>query len=164
MIILYLLATILTVFVGFRDGAGRNGRIRKRKYYRTCILRALGVGQVFLISLVALAYISSIEFGVVEDISKRCVPLFALYTLMVLLTFVPYLIPNWEIKSLVTVLVFGPLTLFQPIVIVCGLGYGMYPFIEHSLEILFVSCGGVFCLLFEHLLDMMGWAKRDAEV
>ena len=135
MIYLYILATTLTLFVGFRDAAGRNARITKKQYYLDCIVRAFLLGQICLLPLVALAFLSSADFTIIDGMSERCLPLFTAYTVLVFMTFVPYAVPNWEIKSLVTVVVFGPLTVLQPLVVFCGTLYAVIPFSDHFHEI-----------------------------
>ena len=164
MMFLYVCATVLTVFVGFRDAAGRNPRIKKGMYYRNCILKAFGLGQVFLGGLWVLAVLLTIDFSIVHAISERCFEPFLAYIAVVLITFVPYFIPNWEIKSLVTVLVFGPLTLIQPLVIVLTVLQAMFPYIDSHRECFFIAIGTLFCLLFERIIGRLGWAKKEAQI
>ena len=159
---LYSLATVLTIFVGFRDAAGRNARILKKHYYVSCIFKAFVLGQACLVPLVCVAFLCSANFGIIEGISNRCLPVFSAYTALVFLTFVPYAIPNWEIKSLVTVVVFGPLTLLQPLVILSGTVYAVLPFSDHLLEVILICTGSLFCLLFERMLRSLGWSRKAA--
>ena len=164
MIYLYLLATVLTLFVGFRDAAGRNARITKKHYYRNCVIRAFALGQAGLLPLVGLAFLLSADLSVIEHISNRSVPIFLAYTSLVFITFVPYAIPNWEIKSLVTVVVFGPLTLLQPLIVIGSTLYAVIPFTHHPIEVLLVCIGSLICLCFERVLGYLGWAKKAALV
>ena len=164
MLFLYICATILTIFVGFRDAAGRNTKINKTSYYQKCILRAFLFGQAFFASLFTIAYFCAIDFSVIEALSQNCFHPFSLYIALVLLTFIPYLVPNWEIKSLVTVLVFGPLTTLQPLVIIATLIYVIPLYLEHHIECIFVLTGSSICLFFELFLDKMGWSKKEAEL
>jgi hypothetical protein len=163
MIPLYVLASILTLFIGFRDAAGRNSKIQKTRYYIISIVRAFLFGQSFLLSLLGLVLLFELNINVIDSIAQRCLPIFGCYTCIVLCTFLPYTIPNWEVRSVVTVLVFGPLTMIQPIVIIIGIGYAVQPFLSQA-EIIPVLVAGGFCLLFEKLLDLWGWSQRDAQV
>jgi hypothetical protein len=164
MIYLYLLATVLTLFVGFRDAAGRNARIIKTHYYRRCIFRAFMLGQAALLPLVGLTFLLSTDPTVIEDISDRCAPIFLAYTSLVCITFVPYGIPNWEVKSLITVVVFGPLTLLQPLVVTGATFYAVMPFTHHPIEVLLVCVGSFICLCFERVLAYLGWAQKSASL
>ena len=164
MIALYLLASLLTILVGFRDAAGRNTKINKRRYYVLSVLRALGFGQLVLCSLMLLAKILQLDQELLGQIAERSLPIYVAYAGVVLCTFVPYTIPSWEIKSVVTVLVFGPLTLLQPVVIIVGAGYSIYPYTDRYLEVIFVLLGTVFCLCFELLLDKLQWSQKAASL
>ena len=111
-----------------------------------------------------LAIICRIDLDVIQLIAERSLPIYLSYTGLVLCTFIPYAIPNWEIKSVVTVLVFGPLTLLQPVVIIAGAGYSIYPYWDRVLEVFFVLLGTLFCLCFEYTLDKLQWSYRAASL
>ena len=160
--LLYFLATLLTFFIGFRDAAGRHAGIHKTRYYVRCMTYAVLFGQAGLLSLLGLAWMSNLDFSLLHAIEQRAAPIYGGYTGLVLCTFIPYAIPNWEIKSLVTVLVFGPLTLLQPLVIIVGGAYAIQPYWAHHQVVLFTITGMLFCLLFESILSRLGYAKRLA--
>jgi hypothetical protein len=44
-LVLWLLATLDAAFAGYRDAAGRNALINKRRYYRCAMLRGALMGQ-----------------------------------------------------------------------------------------------------------------------
>ena len=165
MLFFYVCASLLTIFVGFRDAIGRNARIRKKKYYTTAVLRAFLFGQLILGTMYGSAYLFNVDSSVIDMLSERCRTPFTIYISLVLSTFIPYQIPNWEIKSLVTVLVFGPLTTAQPIVIIATMIYALIPldFVAQR-EILWFVLGCTFCLFFERVLEELGWSKRDAMI
>ena len=165
MLFLYLCATLLTVFVGFRDALGRNAKIYKESYYLSAIARAFFVGQFFLGSLFFSATFYEVDMVVIEGVSKRCFWPFSLYIGMVMFAFLPYMIPNWEIKSMVTVLIFGPLTIVQPIVIIITMLYALEP-VDSLFDgaTLCFCIGCVFCLFFERFLSWMKWSQKDAEL
>ena len=96
--LLYGLATLLTFFVGFRDAAGRHAGIRKGRYYIRCMIYAVLVGQAGLLGLLSVAWMSSLDFSLLQAIEQRAAPIYGGYTGLVLCTFIPYAIPNWEIK------------------------------------------------------------------
>ena len=162
MIFLYSFFSLFCLFVGFRDAAGRNAKIRKNAYYIRSVTRSFLVGQAFFCVLFALAVFMRIDFLVLEEVSARCVSIFGGYTVLVLCSFLPYSIPNWEVKSLSTVLLLGPMTMIQPIIICLGLGYASHPFLNRHVEMIFVMTAGFFCLFFEGILNRFGWSKHDA--
>ena len=165
MLFLYLCATLLTIFVGFRDAIGRNAKINKKKYYLKSVVRSFFIGQVLLAVLYISAYLYGVDIDVIERFAQRCFLPFSTYITLVLLTFIPYLIPNWEIKSMITVLIFGPLTTGQPIVIITTMLYALQPldFVINK-ETIWLFMGCCFGLLFERFLHRMGWSKRDAQL
>lgn len=162
MIFLYIYFGVFCALVGFRDAAGRNALIHKKKYYLRCITRSFLVGQLCFFSLLLLAFLLCVDLQIIQKISVRMNPVLGVYTAMVILSFIPYSIPNWEIKSLSTVLLLGPLTIVQPLVVIGSIVYGIVPFVNHELEVIFMVIGGCFCLLFEQILEHLGWSKRDA--
>lgn len=165
MLLLYLCATLLTLFIGFRDAIGRNGKIQKKHYYQKAVVRSFLVGQLILGILYLSAYLYEIEISKIEQISQRCFLPFSTYIALVLCTFIPYLIPNWEIKSMVTVLIFGPLTKLQPVVIIATMFYAIEPFpITTHKETIWFILGCCFGLFFEQFLNWMGWSKRDSQL
>ena len=165
MLFFYLCASLLTILVGFRDAIGRNAMIKKRRYYTTAVLRAFLFGQLILSTLYGSAYLFNVDTSMIEMLSERCRTPLTIYISLVLSTSIPYQIPNWEIKSLVTVLVFGPLTTAQPIVIIATMFYALIPldFVARK-EILWFVLGCTFCLVFEKVLEELGWSKRDAKI
>lgn len=82
-------------------------------------------------------------------------------TCVVLASYLPYVIPSLEVRSLVTVAVFGPLTLIQPVVVVAGViaGVSVHPSWP---ALLLLAAGAFIALTFERLLDRIGWAAREA--
>ena len=165
MLFFYVCATLLTMFVGFRDAIGRNAKINKRKYYVLSVVRSFLIGQLFLGLLYTSAYLYGVDLLFIENVARRCFLPFATYIALVLFTFIPYLIPSWEIKSMITVLVFGPLTTGQPIIIITTMLYALKPFeITMNKESIWLLMGCCFCLLFERFLCQMGWSKRDAQL
>ena len=163
MFFLYLCATLLTIFVGFRDAAGRNAKIKKTSYYVRSMVRSFCVGQIMLGFLFACAYsMEQFDISIIEVIAQRCFLPFSFYIAIVLMTFIPYMIPNWEIKSLVTVLVFGPLTSIQPIVILTTMMYALQSIDALCCtETCFVYMGCFLCLFFEKFLGWTEWSKND---
>ena len=60
-LLLWLLATVESAFIGYRDAAGRSALIDKRHYYRRALLRGALMGQiaVAIAGTVALAMLAT---------------------------------------------------------------------------------------------------------
>lgn len=164
LVLLYGLATLLSGFVGFRDAAGRNGKIDKRSYYRRGVIRAVLLGQVLLITLGVLGWLA-VGWGGLASFAPtawRAAMIYLPYTAVVLLAFLPYAVPHWEVRSLVTVAVLGPLTLLQPVVVVLGWLVAIAPILHDIPQLIFFTLATGEVLLLESMLGWLGWASEDA--
>lgn len=128
---LYLLVTLDSLFCGYRAAAGRSALIDKRAYYR----RAMSYGALAGQAVVALA---AVAVGVILfrapapaerwrellSVGGRLLTVYVPYALALGAAFALRAIPSVDVKSLTSTLVFGPLTLLRPLVIVAGLAWG----------------------------------------
>lgn len=162
--ILYGLATLLSGFVGFRDAAGRNGHIEKSKYYQRSVLRAILLEQVLLglIGVIGWLAVGSQGLALLAPAAWRAAAVYLPYTAVVLLAFLPYAVPHWEVRSLVTVAVLGPLTLLQPVVVVLGWLAAIAPISGDVPQLIFFSLAAGQVLLLESLLGWLGWSAKEA--
>jgi hypothetical protein len=126
-LLIYLLCVTDAAFAGFRDAAGRNGRIEKRAYHRHAALRGLAVGHAYVLTALAVMALLSLlsghpaqTYANIEASFAATIWVFGSYATLVLLSFAPYLLGGIEARTLATVLVFGPMTLLRPLVIVLG--------------------------------------------
>lgn len=131
-LLLYLLATIDCALCGYRAAAGKNALIDKRAYYQRVMLRAALLGQVS----VAIAAVAS---GVAvlcshnppqllsdfNQIGHRMLTVYLPYAVLILLAFAFRALPSVDLRSLTSVLVFGPLTLIRPLVAIAGVMWGL---------------------------------------
>src|SRR5215216_5913810 len=65
-VLLWLLATVDSAFIGYREAAGRNALIDKSAYYRHALIRGALFGQVAVViagAITAVALISSSDAG-----------------------------------------------------------------------------------------------------
>ena len=63
-LLLWLLATVDSAFIGYRDAAGRNALIDKRDYYRRALLRGALIGQL------AVAIVGTVAAGMLATASQ----------------------------------------------------------------------------------------------
>jgi hypothetical protein len=129
---LAVLAVLDAAFAGFRAAAGRSALIDKRAYYRAALWRgaAHGVAAVALagvaaLGLVGLAPDGAALVGVYEVAAARALWVFGPYAAVLLVALALRAIPSVDLRSLLSVLLFGPLTLIRPMVVVAGLTVGV---------------------------------------
>ncbi|HKR11363.1 MAG TPA: hypothetical protein VJT15_04860 [Pyrinomonadaceae bacterium] len=131
-LLLWLLATVDSAFIGYRDAAGRNALIDKRDYYRRAMLRGALMGQI------AVAIVGTVAGGMLatasqparlfenfELVGRRMLMVYGPYALILLVTFFIRAVPSVDIRSVTSVLVFGPFTLIRPLVVLAGAIWGL---------------------------------------
>jgi hypothetical protein len=129
---LWLLATIDSAFIGYREAAGPNALIDKRAYYRHALIRGALVGQVAVLIvgvLTLLALVNSNDAGAlfskIEAVGARMLIVYVPYALILLTTFLIRAFPSVDIRSITSVLIFGPFTFIRPIVVLAGAVWGV---------------------------------------
>ena len=125
--LLWLLATVDSAFIGYREAAGRNALIDKTTYYRHALIRGLLFGQLAVLivgAFTAVALVSSDNpralFGKLELIGARMLLVYIPYALIILITFCVRAIQSVDIRSITSVLIFGPFTFIRPLVVIAG--------------------------------------------
>ena len=130
--LLWLLATIDSAFIGYREAAGRSALIDKRAYYRHALFRGAIFGQlavliVGVITAVALVSSSNISalYSSIEVVGARMLMVYVPYALILLITFCIRALPSVDIRSITSVLIFGPFTFIRPLVVLAGALWGV---------------------------------------
>ena len=130
---LYLLATCDAAFSGYRAAAGWNALLFKRGYYLRAMVGGALWGQLAVApaGLVAglLAMWSHSPSQVLDDYSTagaRLVQVYLPYAGLIGLAFLLRLVPSVDVRSMTSVLVFGPLTLLRPVVAVGGVVWALF--------------------------------------
>ena len=130
-LLLWLLATVDSAFIGYRDAAGRSALIDKRHYYRRALLRGALMGQiaVAIAGTVALAMLATSGqpaqlLATLDSVAMRMLMIYVPYALILIATFFVRAIPSVDIRSITSVLVFGPFTLIRPLVVLAGAIWG----------------------------------------
>jgi L-asparagine transporter-like permease len=131
-VLLWLLATVDSAFIGYRDAAGRSALIDKRDYYRRALIRGALVGQiaVAIVGIVAAGLLAASPqparlFATFEQVGTRMLMVYVPYALILAITFFFRAIPSVDIRSITSVLVFGPFTLIRPLVVLAGAIWGL---------------------------------------
>ena len=130
--LLWLLATVDSAFIGYREAAGRNALIKKGAYFRRALIRGALFGQlaVLIVGVITtLALVSSSDaaalFSKLEMIGARMLTVYIPYALIILITFCIRAVPSVDIRSITSVLIFGPFTFIRPIVVLAGAVWGV---------------------------------------
>jgi hypothetical protein len=129
---LWLLATLDAAFTGYREAAGRNALIDKRRYYRRAMLRGALFGQlaVLIAAVVVLITltVASDRRLLISDFERagaHMLWVYLPYAGIILIAFAIRLFPSVDIRSITSTIVFGPLTLVRPLVAIGGVAYGI---------------------------------------
>ena len=130
--LLWLLATVDSAFIGYREAGGRNALINKRAYYRHALIRGALVGQVAVLIVGATTAIilatsndAGALFAKIESVGARMLTVYVPYALILLITFLVRAIPSVDIRSITSVLIFGPFTFIRPMVVLAGAVWGV---------------------------------------
>jgi len=131
-LLLWLLATVDAAFIGYRDAAGRSALIDKRHYYRRALVRGALFGQiaVVIVGVVAAGMLATspqpaLLFEMFDRVGMRMLMVYVPYALVLTATFFVRAIPSVDIRSITSVLVFGPFTLIRPLVVLAGAIWGL---------------------------------------
>ncbi len=126
-LLLWLLATVDSAFIGYRDAAGRSALIDKRHYYRRALLRGAVMGQiaVAIVGAVVVEILATTTqplwwFATFDEVATRMMMVYVPNALILIATLFVRAIPSVDIRSITSVLVFGPFTLIRPLVVLAG--------------------------------------------
>ena len=130
--LLWLLATVDSAFIGYREAAGRNALIDKKVYFRHALIRGALFGQlaVLIVGVItAIALITSSDasalYSKMELIGARMLTVYVPYAVILLVTFCVRALPSVDIRSITSVLIFGPFTFIRPLVVLAGAVWGV---------------------------------------
>ena len=131
-VLLWLLATVDSAFIGYREAAGRSALIDKRAYYRHALIRGALFGQlaVLIVGVTTVIVLVSVRdagflFSDLELIGARMLMVYVPYAVILLITFCVRAIPSVDIRSITSVLIFGPFTFIRPVVVLAGAVWGV---------------------------------------
>jgi hypothetical protein len=131
-LLLWALATADAAFIGYREAAGRSALINKGAYYRRAMIRGAVLGQIAVGAVgaaVAVALVLSPEPRALIDelrlAGSRMLTVYVPYALIILIAFAVRAAPSVDLRSITSVLIFGPFTLIRPLVVVAGVAWGV---------------------------------------
>lgn len=130
--LLWFLATLDSAFIGYREAAGRNALIKKKAYYRQALIRGALAGQlaVLIVALITIVTLMTARdplalFFDLQLVGARMLSVYVPYAFIILLTFVVRALPSVDIRSITSVIVFGPFTFIRPVVVLAGAVWGV---------------------------------------
>ena len=130
-LLLWALATIDAAFIGYREAAGRSALIDKGAYYRRAMIRGALFGQIAVLivgaAIAAMLLVSPIPLARIHDLEQvgsRMLTVYLPYAIIVFVAFAVRVAPSVDLRSITSVLIFGPFTLIRPIVVVVGVVWG----------------------------------------
>jgi hypothetical protein len=156
-LLLWVMATMDAAFAGYREAAGRSALIDKRAYYRRAMLRGALFGQV-AVGIAGVAVAVSLLLSPeprallreLEAVGSRMLIVYVPYALIILFTFAVRAAPSVDLRSITSVVIFGPFTLIRPVVVVAGVVWGLLAAPRPNIFLL--------CLLILSLMLTLEWA------
>lgn len=133
MIVALLLASLAlfdATLAGTRAALGRDGRIDKRSYVLRALARAVAWSAAVVAAVatataatVATAPDPSATWRELVEAGRVCLCVFGAFAAVTLCALVVLLSPLRDHRVLASMVVFGPLTMLRPVVVVVGLGF-----------------------------------------
>jgi hypothetical protein len=130
--LLWLLATVDSAFIGYREAAGRNALIDKKDYYRHALIRGALFGQLAVLIVGAVTAVTLVNSNhawllltKLEMIGARMLLVYIPYALIILIALAIRAVPSVDIRSITSTLIFGPFTLIRPLVVLLGAVWGI---------------------------------------
>jgi len=115
---------------------------------RGALLGQIAVGVVGAFAIVILAFSAdrSSLIGQFEDMGTRMLTVFVPYALILFLAFLVRLMPSVDLRSITSVIIFGPFTLIRPVVVIAGIIWGLlygpnWITITSGVWMIFLGCG-----------------------
>jgi hypothetical protein len=152
-------------FAGYRARAGRYALIRRLPHDLRAVRRGCWVAVATLL-LAAACWLalgvarfgpSGLEFDpAAREAALRILRVAGAYTALVVLAFVPYLTGSPDLRSLTTVVLFGPFTLLRPFVVIGASILAAWG--QPRDVVLALALGGALTFLQDPLLERLGRA------
>ncbi len=116
------IALVDGALAGFRSATGRNGLIRKGRYYREALRRGLVLGALGQLGLALLLVLAAIPASLSQltDAGEGMLAVYAPFAALVLLSLLGYWLLPRRPATFLILLGLGPMTLVRPVVAVGG--------------------------------------------
>lgn len=135
-----VLAVVDGAFAGYRAAAGRDGRIDKRVWYREAMARGAAAGAVASLALVALMLALRVEVAEAETAAGRALLIYLPFAGVLGVAALARRVEHVDVRSIASLLVFGPFTLLRPFVLLAGVVAAV---VRGSSEIMILGIGAL---------------------
>ena len=130
-LLLWVLATVDAAFIGYREAAGRSALINKGAYFRRAMIRGALFGQIAVgivgAAIAVMLILSPEPLALVhelQEVGSRMLTVYIPYALIILIAFAVRVAASVDLRSITSVLIFGPFSLIRPVVVVVGVAWG----------------------------------------
>ncbi len=113
------LAVVDGAFAGFRAAAGRSGLLDKRTWYREAMARGAAYGAFAALAMAAL--LVALAPADAEVAARRALAVYLPYAAVLALAGIARRVEHVDVRSIASLLVFGPFTLLRPLVLIAGI-------------------------------------------
>jgi hypothetical protein len=117
---IYLILLIDGGCSGYRSAAGRDACILKQGYYRRAVGKGLIAGQGIALLSAALCALCGLTLPEAKEAAFGALWVYVPYGALVVGALTVRLIPSIDLRSLLSILVFGPLLVVRPLVAIAG--------------------------------------------
>lgn len=130
--VVWLLVSLDCALMGYRLAMGRSALLDKRARHRRASMRAALLGQPALagMTLLAVGLVATGPTGLgaaFDDAMIRLLAVAVPYAAVLLAATALCLVPSRAVRTVATVTIFGPLSLFRPVLVIGAVGYAVLP-------------------------------------
>lgn len=146
----WVLVSLDCGLMGYRLAMGRSGAIDKRRYYQRATVRSALIGQIPIAILTVVAVLLAHHGGAATSNAfngamRRFIMVGGAYAALILAASALCAVPSVTLRTAASVVIFGPLTLLRPLVVVATVVYavGFHPSPPVLLVALLVAIPGI---------------------
>ncbi|WP_372364464.1 hypothetical protein [Candidatus Uabimicrobium sp. HlEnr_7] len=131
--LLYVLAVLDCAFSGYRSAAGKNALIYKGKYFLQRMACGVLIGHIPILiagSLIFLGWLVTANAQLfLQNVNRAgylMLVIYVPYTIIVMAAFIVRAIPSVDLRSITSVVIFGPFTILRIPTAIVGVGLAIY--------------------------------------
>lgn len=165
--LLYFLAVIDGMFVGYRDAIGRNPRLDKRAFFLRAMLTGIGLAHLAMLLIAITVGITllaapdpALTVASLHEVTAVMRPVYLGFAGCVAVSLSFYAIPSYDLQSYLTVTTLASLTLVRPLVILGGAAVAA---VHVGAPLVWATCAvvGITMAGLQPLIHRLGWNHYD---